>query len=402
MGVGPHLYEIIRKDDFGSRIRNASVLGSLEDYEKEQVRIKEEPEDVDMINTSAPPEDSSSSTITLPPQILVLQLEAGTSSDSVFLMLHQSNDGSWKFISSRRRLSKAMDKLQPGMHLAIDPSSRYMVIGCSEQCFTIQVFHTRMELNRQYANGEELRFVESERVILCKGAILKLEFLNPPDGSDDDIILLLIVATNGKIRMLLYAWKAGDHLSTVKTQSFLKKGYPLNDIPLLIIPLRFEAAFILVSERAMAVYKGIFEGAPECISIGSSPREPTELYQGSDIPLWTAWAKPTRLPYHTAQQDDIYLAREDGWICLLEVKYDNEDPKLMPSLTDVGGMQCNIGPAFTCMDYSLDPNAHRHGDVLVSGGDASIGGTYLVSRSSSVRTQFSYSTAYNEIYLMSH
>ncbi|KAA8573884.1 hypothetical protein EYC84_005433 [Monilinia fructicola] len=247
LGVGPHLYEIIRKDDFGSRIRNASVLGSLEDYEKEQVRIKEEPEDVDMINTSAPPEDSSSSTITLPPQILVLQLEAGTSSDSVFLMLHQSNDGSWKFISSRRRLSKAMDKLQPGMHLAIDPSSRYMVIGCSEQCFTIQVFHTRMELNRQYANGEELRFVESERVILCKGAILKLEFLNPPDGSDDDIILLLIVATNGKIRMLLYAWKAGDHLSTVKTQSFLKKGYPLNDIPLLIIPLRFEAAFIFAS-----------------------------------------------------------------------------------------------------------------------------------------------------------
>ncbi|KAB8303479.1 hypothetical protein EYC80_004896 [Monilinia laxa] len=377
LGVGPHLYEIIRKDDFGSRIRNASVLGSLEDYEKEQVHIKEELEDVDMISTSASSKDSSSSTIMLPPQILVLQLEAGTSSDSVFLMLHQSNDGSWKFISIRRRLSKAMDKLQPGMHLSIDPSSRYMVIGGSEQCFTIQVFHTRMELNRQYANGEELRFVESERVILCKGAILKLEFLSPPAGSDDDIILLMIVAVNGKIRMLLYAWKAGDPLSTVKTQSFIKKGYPLNDIPLLIIPLRFEAAFILISDRSMAVYKGIFEGAPECISIGSCPREPTELYQGSDTPLWTAWAKPTRLPYHTAQQDDIYLAREDGWICLLEVKYDNEDPKLTPSLTDVGRMQCNIGPAFTCVDYSLDPNVHRHGDVLVSGGDASIGGTYL-------------------------
>ncbi|RAL66115.1 hypothetical protein DID88_005786 [Monilinia fructigena] len=377
LGVGPHLYEIIRKDDFGSRIRNASVLGSLEDYEKEQAHVKEEPEDVDMINTSASSKDSSSSIIMLPPQILVLQLEAGTSSDSVFLMLHQSNDGSWKFVSSRRRLSKAMDKLQPGMHLSIDPSSRYMVIGGSEQCFTIQGFHTRMELNRQHADGEELRFVESERVILCKGAILKLEFLSPPGGSDDDIILLLIVAVSGKIRMLLYAWKAGDPLSTVKTPSFIKKGYPLNDIPLLIIPLRFEAAFILVSERSMAVYKGIFEGAPECISIGSYPREPTELYQGSDTPLWTAWAKPTRLPYHTAQQDDIYLAREDGWICLLEIKYDNEDPQFAPSLTDVGRMQCNIGPAFTCVDYSLDPNVHRHGDVLVSGGDASIGGTYL-------------------------
>ncbi|QSZ34048.1 hypothetical protein DSL72_005628 [Monilinia vaccinii-corymbosi] len=377
LGVGPHLYEIIRKDDFGSRIRNASILGSLEDYEKEQVRIKEESEDVDMINPPASPEDPPSSPILLPPQILVLQLEADTSSDSVFLMLHQLNDGSWKFISSRRRLSRAMDKLQPGMHLSIDPSSRYMAIGCSQLCFTIQACQTRTELNRQYASGEELRFVESERVILCTGAILKLEFLHPPAGSDDDIILLLIASQNGKIKMVIFSWRAGDPLSAVKSKSSSKKGYLLNEVPLLIIPLRFETAFILVSERSMAVYKGILEGAPEFIPIGSCPREPTELYQGSDTPLWTAWAKPTRLPYHTAQQDDVYLAREDGWICLLEVNYDNEDPDLMPCLTDVGRMQCNIGTAFTCVDYSLDPNVHRHGDVLVSGGDASIGGTYL-------------------------
>ncbi|ESZ98670.1 hypothetical protein SBOR_0908 [Sclerotinia borealis F-4128] len=376
LGVGPHLSEVIRKDDFGSRIRNASVLGSLEDHVEEQVDFKEEPEDVDMINPSASPDNPPSSTVLLPPQILVLQLEVDTSSDSVFLMLHQSNDGSWRFISSRRRLSKAMDKLQPGMHLSIDPSSRYMAIGSSEQCFTVQAFNTRTELNRQYAVGEELRFIESERIVLCKGAILKLEFLHPPAGSDD-IILLLIMALNGKIRMLLYSWRAGDPLSAVRTRNSSKKGYVLNDIPLLIIPLRFQTAFILVNDRSMAVYKGILEGAPECILIGSFPRLPNELYQGSDMPLWTAWAKPTRLPYHKARQDDVYLAREDGHICLLEVNYDNEDPDLTPSLTDVGRMQCNIGQAFTCVDYSLDPIVTRHGDVLVAGGDASIGGTYL-------------------------
>ncbi|TGO85715.1 hypothetical protein BPOR_0371g00050 [Botrytis porri] len=376
LGVGPHLFEVIRKDDFGSRIRNATVLGSLEDYQKEQVRVKEECEDVDMINFSASSDNPSSSKSLLPPQILVLQLEADTSSDSVFLTLHQSGDGSWKFMSSRRRLSKALDKLQPGTHLSIDPSSRYLVIGCSEQCFTVQALESRTELNRQYTNGEELQFIESEKIILCKGAILKLEFLHPPAGSEDDIILLLIVTMNGKIRMLIYSWRAGEPLSAIKSRNSRgKKGYALMEIPLLFIPLRFQAAFILVNKHSMVAYKGILEGAPECIPIASNPRQPLDLYQGSDVPLWTAWAKPTRLPHHTAEHDDVYLAREDGCICLLQVNHDRQDLDL--SITDVGEMQCNIGEAFACADYSLDPDIHRHGDVLVSGGDASIGGTYL-------------------------
>lgn len=342
------------------------------------MRVKEECEDVDMINFPASSDNPSSSKTLLPPQILVLQLEADTSSDSVFLTLHQSGDGSWKFMSSRRRLSKAMDKLQPGTHLSVDPSSRYMVIGCSEQCFTVQALESRTELNRQYINSEELQYIESEKIILCKGAILKLEFLHPPAGSDDDIILLLIVITNGKIRMLIYSWRVGEPLSAIKSRNSKgKKGYALREIPLLFIPLRFQAAFVLVNKNSMVAYKGILEGAPECIPIGCGPRMPLDLYQGSDVPLWTAWAKPTRLPHYTSEYDDVYLAREDGWFCLLQVNYDREDLDL--SITDVGEMQCNIGKAFACADYSLDPDIHRHGDVLISAGDASIGGTYLVS-----------------------
>ncbi|KAM0313888.1 hypothetical protein ACHAO8_005134 [Botrytis cinerea] len=378
LGVGPHLFEVIRKDDFGSRIRNATVLGSLEDYEKEQVLVKQEYEDNDMINFSASSDSPSSSKSLLPPQTLVLQLETDTSSDSVFLTLHQSGDGSWKFKSSRRRLSRAMDKLQPGTHLSIDPSSKYMVIGCSEQCFTVQALKPRTELSLQHINGEELQFIESEKIILCKGAILKLEFLHPPAESDNDVILLLIVTVNGKIKMLIYSWRAGDPLSTIKSRNSRgKKGYALMEMPLLLIPLRFQSAFVLVNKNSMVAYKGILEGAPECIPIGTSPRKPLDLYQGSDVPLWTAWAKPTRLPHYIAEYDDIYLAREDGWICLLQVNHDREDLDL--AITDVGNMQCNIGKAFACADYSLDPDVHRHGDVLVSGGDASIGGTYLVT-----------------------
>lgn len=380
LGIGPHLFEVIRKDDFGSRIRNASVLGSLEDYEKDQVRIKEESEDVDMINSSAAGDSPPSPSVFLPPQILVLQLEEDTSGDCVFLMLHQSNDGSWKFISSRRRLSKAMNKLQPGTHLSIDPSSRYMAVGGSEQCFTIQAFNTRTELNRQCANGEELRFIESEKIVFCTGAILKLVFLHPPAGSDDDIILLLIATTNGKPRMRLYSWRAGDPLSTVRTRNPSKKGHTLHDIPLLVIPLRFQTAFILVNKHSMTVYKGILEGAPESISINHTPKPPLKLYQGSDTPLWTAWAKPTRLPYHIAEHDDIYLAREDGWICLLAISLENGDPDFTTLLTDVGEMQCNIGQAFACADCTLSSDPELQGDdVLVSGGEASMGGTYLIA-----------------------
>lgn len=359
-------------------------MGSLEDYEKEQIRIKKEPEDIDMINSADLPDTRSSATLVLPPQVLVLQLEADPSSDSVFLMLHQSNDGSWKFTSSRRRLSKAIDKLQPGMHVSIDPSSRYMVIGGSEQCFTVQAFNTRTELNRQYANSQELRFIESEKIMLCKGTILKLQFLHPPAGSDDDILLLLIVSMHGNARMIFYSWKAGSPLSTVKIKGLSKKSFTINEIPLLIIPLRFQAAFILVNERSMKLCRGILEGMIQASNIDpddTSRRPATKLYQGSDRPLWTAWAKPTRLPYYIAEQDDVYIAREDGYIYLLEINYDNDDPDLTADLTDIGKMECNIGQAFTCVDYSLDPDINRHGDVLVSGGDASIGGTYLVSRS---------------------
>ncbi|PQE23253.1 thermotolerance protein [Rutstroemia sp. NJR-2017a BVV2] len=380
--AGPHLHDVIRKDDFGFRIRNASVVGSLDAPDSEQYSKtpgdyvkKETVADVDMIDLPETGHIPQPIPRNLPPQFLVLQLDSGDSSDTVFLFLDHQNDGSWKFVSTRRRVSKAMDKLQAGMHLAVDPSSRYMAIGGSEKVLTIQALHSRSELNEQYAAGHNLSFTESQRVVFFHGAILKMQFLHPPADDDRGIILLVILYVHDKIRMQLYNWEAGDDLTSLRSKNSNKKGHIIKEMPLLLIPLRFRTAFILVNERTIEVYEGILHGAPRCIPITDFPRQPTELYQGSGTPLWTAWAKPVRLSYYSAVNDDVYLVREDGAIRVLEVKSD--DDLYVSATFDIGPLKCNVGQAFTCLDYKAGYD-RSHGDLLVSGGDASFGGTYLV------------------------
>ncbi|KAM3065519.1 hypothetical protein ACMFMG_011596 [Clarireedia jacksonii] len=380
--AGPHLHDVIRKDDFGFRIRNASVLGSLDAPDSEQHSKtpgdyvkKETATDVDMIDLPETGHISQPISQHLPPQFLVLQLDSGDSSDTVFLFLDHQNDGSWKFVSTKRRVSKTMDKLQAGMHLAVDPSSRYMAIGGSEKVLTIQALHSRSQLNEQYAAGHKLNFIESQRVILFHGAILKMQFLHPPVDDEYGIILLVILSVHDKIRMQLYNWEAGDDLTSLRSKSSNKKGHIIKEMPLLLIPLRFGTAFILVNERTIEVYEGILHGAPKCIPIEHYPRPPTQLYQGSGTPLWTAWAKPVRLSYYSAVNDDIYLVREDGAICVLEVRSD--DDVYVSATIDIGPLECNVGQTFTCLDYKAGYD-RSHGDLLVSGGDASFGGTYLV------------------------
>ncbi|PVH85978.1 hypothetical protein DL98DRAFT_650482 [Cadophora sp. DSE1049] len=374
------LWDVTRKEDFGARIRNARVVGSLKAFERDldvfahstQVNSEDVDNDVPMSDGGAPKASTPADKHLLPPQCLLLQLDTG---DSVFLTLHRLENDNFEFVSSRYRVSKPMLKLQPGMHLAVDPSSRYMVVGCSEGVFAIYSLHPRSNLTKQYTQTSSLKHVESETQIYPRGVILKMEFLYPAADDEQHIILLVLAILKGKIRMLLYEWEAGSDLKKVAARS--SKGYLLEksrQVPLLLIPLTIKSSFILVYESSMAVCQGILHGTPKLIYFNERVDKPTAFHHGLGIPLWTSWTRPSRLESHKVTRDDLFIAREDGLVKFLEI--DSEDDDVVTADNNIGELGANCGMALASLDY---PNKNaKSGDLFIMGGDASSGGTYLL------------------------
>jgi hypothetical protein len=306
-----------------------------------------------------------------------LQLESG---DSVFLMLKYLDNGGLDFISSRHRVSKAMIQLQPGMHLAVDPSSRYMAIGCSQDVFAIYALQSREELQEQYSRDSELRYVESERHISVQGVIYKIEFLYPASDDEEHVILLVFVIRKGGTRMLSYDWQTGKPLRDIRVHS--RKGHLLEksrQMPLLVVPLRIKSAFVLVCEDSMSICGGILEGSPSFYDMGDPMIPPTSLFHGSGKPLWTAWARPVRKEYYTISHDDIYILREDGQVSVIET--DADEDGLLKTQSTIGQLLNSCSSAFACLDFVTyyDDGTNKSGDLLVAAGDSCEGGAYLVS-----------------------
>ncbi|TVY80576.1 hypothetical protein LSUE1_G004225 [Lachnellula suecica] len=369
------LWDVVRKENFGARIRNARAFGSMKDYRKEEdgysgTQIKEE--DTMIMDTDSHHMIRNGQAESLCPQFIVLQLDTG---DSVFLMLRKTDVGELKLVSSRHRVPKPMLGLQPGMHLTVDPSSRYIAVGCSENLFTVYAIHSRAQLLKHYVPDSPLRFVESNGFFNTKGIILKMEFLYPSADDEDHMILLVLVVVSGKTRMMRYEWAAGDDLAKVRPRT--TKGHRLaasRQMPVLLIPLIFKSAFILIFETFMSVCQNILEDSPTFIDFNSNPDPPTNLYHGKGKPLFTAWTRPTRLVKHTKHRDDIYIVREDGALKLLEI--DSELEELMQLDHPVGPLEGNCGTALASLDYNYPGS--ENGDMLITGGDSCSGGTYLI------------------------
>jgi hypothetical protein len=317
-----------------------------------------------------------------PPQLILLQLDTG---DSVFLMLERCEDGGLKLVSSRHRAPKSMLRLQPGLHLTVDPSSRYMAVGCSEALFAIYAIRSREDLTRQHRQGLSLRPVESETFITVRGIILKMYFLHPEPNDERHVILLLLVVVKGRTRMLVYEWETGNDLKSIR--ALHKRGHLLNDhlkLPLLLIPLRAKSAFALIYQDSITVCVGLLAGSPTFKDLPHRGDPPTKYHHGKCDPLWTAWARaPRNSKEHEAVQDDIYVVREDGVLKFLGFHIEDATSNRV----SVGYLQSNCGTALACLDYSLHESNFREtssgGDFLITGGDSSAGGTYLVRTSSS-------------------
>lgn len=362
------LQDIIRKNDFGSRIRNATVIGSLPDDIKDNEdekplspAIKSEDGDIVMDDY---PEGRPSNQASLPPQILLLVLECG---DTVFLYLRAQADGSLEFTHARFASPKE-GLVYPGFHVALDPSSRYLALGCAEKYFVIHELKSVQQLDEQLRRGEPLTPVTSYRPRSVQGVIHKMEFLYPRFGDDHHIILLLLVVRNGRSKMVTYEWALGDSLRDVFAEEKRGTGMPVeHQMPVLLIPLRVCSAFILISEEQIVVCTDLLHGSPEWVDFTIAERPATTNYYGRDQPLWTAWARPFRLSHFFQEHDCVYLAREDGVVYFVEADADST----LTGSVFMDKFDCNISTAFTCL-------FDKHTDILVMGGDSGPGAIWKV------------------------
>ncbi|KAK4126346.1 hypothetical protein N657DRAFT_654749 [Parathielavia appendiculata] len=365
------LKKIIRKNDFGYRIRNACVVGSfaLPELNDEAVAgpsayptIKPEDDHVDPFRFESPRQPGMS--IELPPQLLVLVLETG---DSVFLFVQPGHNSRPKFVVSRFGNPKHMTG-HLGFHLAVNPSSRYLAMGGPTDHFVVHELEPHHLLNERYLRNEPLRPIKSFRLRTVRGVIHKMTFLHPRPGDDQHIILLLVIVRHGKSRTVIYEWELGDDLKAVFYEE--KQGHRMpveHQMPLLLIPLTVQSAFISISPGHIAICTECLHGPPRFENREMATPAPTIIHRRHHQPLWTAWARPPRLQSYNKNHDCLYLAREDGVVLFIDADQDGE----LASIHIIDPFPCNISAAFACLPDSTT-------DVLVIGSDSGPGGYWKI------------------------
>ncbi len=217
-----------------------------------------------------------------------------------------------------------------------------------------------------------------------EGIILKMEFLHPPESiqNKNQVILLLVVNQNRESRLVCYEWDCSASLDTynmVGNPARKGAGQKLHvddEIPLLLVPLTKSAAFLLVSEKRMTVYRDILTGWAKAFTIPSDREDPEEPGSSKQPPLWIQWARPMRTEAHTKKQDNIYLCREDGVVQFMDIS--ENSGSLFQTIHPVGKLGVNINTSFATLDMGLERSDDQFAsaDVLLAGGDMSDGGRW--------------------------
>lgn len=361
-----HFHDVARKSDFGQRIRNACIIGSSS-FEVSSVgdsmpssQMHDGNGDVSMLDVFGPE--------LIPPQFILLVMESG---DLTFLSARNMGTDV-KFITSHHKALHRGITEPPGTHLKVDPSYRYVAVASSEISFAIYCLKSKEELRMQRLHGEPFHHIASEHHLHRRGVIHKMEFLYPAADDPDHIILVLLVVRNGSTAMFVYEWEAGQNLTEIRSNNL--KGYTLPPscrMPLLLIPLTIMSAILFVSSESIMECHNLLEGSPTFQVIPQPEFTVSSFHLGVGWPLWTAWTRPLRHPRYSKSHDDIYMAREDGFIAFLEIVSDSTI--LVQTATAAGNFGSHIGTAFNNLELAPDGM-----DFLITGGDSCDGGSYLV------------------------
>lgn len=191
-----------------------------------------------------------------------------------------------------------------------------------------------------------------------------MEFLYPRTFSDEKIILLLIVARDGHTFAEIYEWNEKDPASLHNPSKSSFKLHKEDRLPSTIVPLTKESSFLVISSASMAVYPP--SGPQDQTRYGPIVPDGDAI---KEVSLWTRWTRPARNWLYSQQKDGIYLAREDGWIHLLE--FGNEGR--LESETTLGQVHIHVDTGFAFLDMG-----HEGGDFILASGNLSDGGLFEV------------------------
>lgn len=322
-------------------------------------------QDMDSLDTERDPNQ-------LPPQFLILFMESG---DCMFLFLKQNSDKTPAFVIFKHEKLRAVPWI--GYHLAIDPSCRYLAAASPDGILELFQLRDWTTLNEMYMTDGLFSPIIQSRTRTVQGVIHKMEFLYPRPEDEDHIILVFIVMAKGNrkgqagfpgSKMVAYEWEADDEIGTVFDREQSGTRLPMEHcMPLLLVPLMFRTAFLVVSADIIGVCKNVLGGSPEFEYLHAGAPVATNLYHGREEPLWTTWTRPFRRRSYFLETDVILVAREDGVILHVEI----DGKELIPSFTTAGHLGTNVDTAFTA---SYD----RFSDVIIVGGDSGPGGLWKV------------------------
>ncbi|KAL5594150.1 hypothetical protein BROUX41_001196 [Berkeleyomyces rouxiae] len=350
-------YEIGRKTDFDPSIIHARVIGyNYEDEERAENAVPDPNQPISAIlDENAPCRGD------LPLQILVLFLK---SHEYVFIFMGSRN-GQAEFVSSRCAGPHSQMVQEQGLHFAIDPESRYMATAFPKSGFCVSELESFETLRQQYRDGQALKPLRYWKSKITNGYVIKIDFLHPREEDPEAVILLLILRVDGDTKIMTYQWRNGENLHDVLRSR--RKGYlllPGTEIPTHVIPLTVKSSFCLITETTLSVCEDILIGNPTFQTIEHERREATPWYHGTDIPLWTSWARPYRRKSYYCRRDNIYVAREDGIVVWLEF----QPSEIIATSLEMGDthLSTSIDTAFTTVSNGFN-------DVLIIGGDCGNG-----------------------------
>lgn len=205
---------------------------------------------------------------------------------------------------------------------------------------------------------------------MLDGSILKMEFLHPPEGEPNRIILLLVMAKSNQSRLVWYDWNGDIPLHQAQLRPNKLPLHPEEQLPLLLIPLSKDCAFILVCEKRIVIIKDILTGGFQRyfhrLAIEQESQEPGASQRR---PIWVQWARPMRSKKVRPNEENIILCREDGIVQYMVV--DHGIKQMIDSNYNVGRLGVNINTSFATVDLGLYTN-----DLLVAAGNESDGGLW--------------------------
>ena len=205
---------------------------------------------------------------------------------------------------------------------------------------------------------------------MLDGSILRMEFLYPPEGEPNRIILLLVVAKKNQSRLIWYDWNGDLPLHQAQLRPNKIPLHPDEQLPLLLIPLIKNTAFILVCEKRIVLIKDILTGGfHRYLHHFAFQQESQEPGASQGRPIWVQWARPMRSKKFRPSEDHIILCREDGIVQYMVI--DHGIKQMIDSNYSVGKLGININASFAIVDLGLYTD-----DLLVAAGNESDGGLW--------------------------